>query len=79
MRTEFWQSPWVNGHQLFTYPLGHVIAATTAEADAIARDAGLNDSRAKLDLTFDSAQAQMRLGIFGNPKAAEAVMRGDVP
>jgi len=73
----FWQSPFIEGKQLFNYPLASVVTTTSAEADQLATAHQLSDHKAKLELTFDSAQAQMRLGLFADMAGFERMLRGD--
>lgn len=76
---EFWQSPFIEGKQLFTFPLGWVVAETTEQANQVALEAGLRDQMASIELSLDSAEAQHRLGVWGDVAAQQAMLRGDEP
>jgi hypothetical protein len=65
-----------NGGQLFMYPLMAVWAGSKLEADNIAQPTE-NDGLAKAFLALDSAEAQMRLGVFGEPGLRAKMERGD--
>jgi hypothetical protein len=71
---------WKRAGQVFSYPMLTVFAATAEEAGEIAgpeHRVQTYDQVAYCELMLDSADAQVRLGIFGNPAAQDAVMRGD--
>lgn len=74
-----WQSPFTEGKQLFTFPLGWVVAETSEQAEQIAQDADLRNQTAIIELSLDSAEAQHRLGVWGDVAAQEAILRGDEP
>lgn len=77
-----WDGHWKHAGQVFAYPMVTVFAATGAEADEIAgpeHRVETYDQAALCHLLIDSAQAQIRLGIFGRPDLADAVMHGDTP
>lgn len=73
----FWESTWVGKRQLFTFPLASVVAATHEDASRIAEEHGLRDTDAKMWLALDSAEAQHRLGVWGDVRAQERIQRGD--
>jgi hypothetical protein len=70
---------WRTAGQVFQYPMVTVFAATKAEADVIAgpeHRVGTYDQLALSHLALDSAEASSRLGIWGRPDLAAAMMRG---
>lgn len=73
---------WKTAGQVFTYPMVTVFARTAAEADEIAgpeHRVATYDNIAAVHLALDSAEAQHRLGVFGDVAAQDAMMRGDSP
>lgn len=79
MTRAHWQAQYLpNGGQILFMPLATVYSTSTAEARRILGSFDPYDQAAKLELTFDSAEAQMRLGLFGCDTAThERMLRGD--
>lgn len=65
-----------NGGQLFAYPLMAVWAHNHLEADNIAQPTD-DDGLTQALLALDSAEAQVRLGVFAEPALRAQMERGD--
>jgi len=67
---------WKTAGQVFSFPMVTVFAANAKAARAIAGEVR-DDEKTQLEAAMDSAIALSRLGLWGRPDLAAAMMRGD--
>lgn len=76
MSTEFYQANYKPYPNLYSYPLMDVWAPSKLDADNVAQPTD-EDGLAQAYLALDSAEAQIRLGVFGEPELRAKMERGD--